>query len=132
LLIGRRLIGGSMKLGRYSYLAASTTIGVTTLCLLQGAQAQQAQQPGVAQLPPVNVIQDQPKPAKKPAPKKTVAKKKPPVAPAPVAAQAEPVALPDAGENSVRLSPLAGSEVPLDKVPGAVNRVTSSAIDRAA
>lgn len=119
-----------MKLGRYGFLAASTTMGVVTLCFMPGAQAQQQQQPGVAQLPPVNVIQDQPKPAKKTPQKKQVAKKKTPVAPAPVAAQAEPVAQPDGGENSVRLSPLAGSEVPLEKVPGAVGRVSSESIER--
>lgn len=90
-------------------------------------------------VPEVEVIQEE----KKPAPKPTVAKKAPKPAPAPapapepepVAAQAaEPAAepLPSVGpppaDTPVRMSPVAGSEIPLHKVPGAVGRADASDI----
>lgn len=97
------------------------------------------------QLPPVEVIQQQPKP--KPAPKvaaKPKAKAQPvqqaapqPVpAPAPVAAApAEPIVPVEpalsidqqrAGGDVVRVAPIGGSEIDLRKVPGTVNTVSSA------
>ncbi|MCB1520839.1 MAG: TonB-dependent receptor [Hyphomicrobiaceae bacterium] len=106
--------------------------------------------PPTTELPPVEVIQQQPKP---PAaqPPKVVQKKKPAkpiqqaapapqpqpvVSPAPVAA-AEPVDLPiapisidaqRAAGDIVRVSPLAGSEIAIEKVPGSVSTVSGDTL----
>jgi len=111
------------------------------------------------QLPDVEVIQTQPKPETPEAkPPKVVTKKKP--AAAPVAASKpqpqpqpapqeapptpafagqtspQPAALaplaggPPAGDTQVKMSPIAGSEIPLVKVPSAVSQVTSEQITR--
>ncbi|HMN37092.1 MAG TPA: TonB-dependent receptor [Hyphomicrobium sp.] len=112
----------------------------------QGAATSEGQQ-----LPEVEIIQTQPKaetppPEAKPA---TVAKKKkpkpapvaatPPPPPAPVAEQepaTQPVALPasaggpPAGDTQVKMSPMAGSEIPLDKVPSAVGTVSAAQVER--
>lgn len=93
-----------------------------------------------------------------PAPPKVVIKKKPPQAPEPVAAKAKPkpkpvqqaapqplpvqVATPQPaplpptaggpppGDTQVKMSPIAGSEIPLDKVPAAVGRVSAADVTR--
>ncbi len=114
---------------------------------------------GSSQLPDVEVIQTQPKPETPEAkPPKVVTKKKP--AAAPVAASKpqpqpqpapqeapptpafagqtspQPAALaplaggPPAGDTQVKMSPIAGSEIPLVKVPSAVSQVTSEQITR--
>jgi outer membrane receptor protein involved in Fe transport len=127
-----------MKYKGFRVTAACTVAGIAGLCLASEGQAQQVQtQPPAAapgQLPPVNIIQDQPKPKpKKAAQKKPAPKRQPQPAPepAPVVEAPEPAA-PSvaAGETQVRLSPVAGSEVPLEKVPGAVGRATAEDVAR--
>ncbi|MEQ1652133.1 MAG: TonB-dependent receptor [Hyphomicrobium sp.] len=92
---------------------------------------------------PVQEAAPKPKPKKKPAPvaeappapkpvKKAVAQPQP--APEPVAVQPQAPAVvtstvgPPAGDTAVKMSPLSGSEIPLDKVPGAVGIATSEQI----
>lgn len=95
------------------------------------------------QLPPVDVVQPKQKAEKKAAPaKKTVAKKSapkapPPAEPTPVAADAAVDAAPaataaplrpgtgTATTGTVNMSPLAGSDLPIEKVPGPVGRASS-------
>src|SRR5262249_9550577 len=75
------------------------------------------------ELPPVEVIQKQAQPAPKAAKAKPAAKKAVATAPAPPApspATAVPNAL---SQTLVRMSPVGGSEIPLEKVPGAVSTV---------
>jgi outer membrane receptor protein involved in Fe transport len=126
---------GTMKSRGYRIVAACTAAGFAGLCLASEGQAQQAQtepSPGAApaQLPPVNIIQEQPKP-KKTAQKKPAPKRQPQQAAEP-AAEAPDETTPTAGtgETLVKLSPIAGSEVPLEKVPGAVGRVTADDVGR--
>ncbi|WP_088343978.1 MULTISPECIES: TonB-dependent receptor [Rhodomicrobium] len=125
-----------MKRSLYCDAAAYAAAGVAAFCLASEGRAQQSQ-PGAGQIPPVNIIQEQPKPK----PKKSVAKKKPQAQtqpqpapapePAPVEIAEEPVdAGPGADDNLVRMSPLAGSELPLEKVPNAVGRVTAEDVER--
>lgn len=103
-------------------------------------------------------VKPQPKPEQATEPPKIIVKKKPApeeAAPAPVAAQpkpkpaataqpatqpvappAEPVALPapvggpPAGDTQIKMSPIAGSEIALDKVPTAVGRATAADVAR--
>ncbi|MBL8882852.1 MAG: TonB-dependent receptor [Hyphomicrobium sp.] len=112
------------------------------------------------QLPDVEVIQTQPKPETAPPeakPPKIVTKKKPAAAPVaaskpkpqpqPAPQEAPPTPAfaeqpptqpelaplaggPPAGDTQVKMSPIAGSEIPLVKVPSAVSRVTSEQIER--
>ncbi len=111
-----------------------------------------AVKPGETQLPPVQVIQEKPKPkpqpkaVEAPAPKKKVVSQSPAPAPAPkaapkAAAAAAPapapavVAAPPAAPGSealtqVRMSPVAGSEIAIEKVPAAVGVATSADIAR--
>lgn len=92
-------------------------------------------------LPEVQVIQEQQKPKPKPVKKvSTPAKTPEPAAaasaPPPPAAAATPAAAegvqyaapPEA--NTVKMSPLGGSEIPVDKVPGSVFQVNSADIQR--
>jgi len=112
---------------------------------------------GSPQLPDVEVIQTQPKPETPEAkPPKIVTKKKPAAAPVvaskpkpqpqPAPQEAPPTPAfaeqtspqapvlaplaggPPAGDTQVKMSPIAGSEIPLVKVPSAVGRVTSEQI----
>lgn len=121
----------------------------------------QAPADGTTKLPDVEVVQPQPKPQPVPEateePPQVVVKKRPApaaAAPAPVAKAkpkpqpapapepvdvAEPVAPtlpapaggPPAGDTLVKMSPVAGSEIPLDKVPSAVSTVSQADIQRA-
>lgn len=78
-------------------------------------------------LPEVQVIQQQPKP---PAAKQAAKPKK---APTPVAAPApsqSPAAIEAAEPSEIKMSPLGGSEIPLDKVPNGVSSVTAADIQR--
>ncbi len=114
---------------------------VGTMAISNSASAQQsgdgaAPTPAPAnELPPVDVIQKKAVPAQT-AQKKSVPKKKPaPVAaaPAPVAPIAlQPVAVPAAGSNegSVQISPLPGSEVPIEKIPRGVSTMDAADIRR--
>ncbi|WP_088348298.1 MULTISPECIES: TonB-dependent receptor [Rhodomicrobium] len=109
--------------------AACAAIGIAALCFASEGRAQQSQT-GAGQLPPVNIIQDQPKPKKSVAKKKPRARQQPPQA-APAAVAEEPAeAGPGADGDLVKMSPVAGSELPLDKVPGAVGRVTPGDVER--
>jgi outer membrane receptor protein involved in Fe transport len=77
-----------------------------------------AQAPGAVELPPVSIIQSQParpKPAKK-------------AAPAPQRAVSRVAAPADAAEQAVAMTPVKGSEISLDKVPGSVSVVSSAQI----
>jgi len=78
-------------------------------------------------LPEVEVIQQQPKPT----PVKHAAKPK--KAPTPVVAPApsqSPAAIEAAEPSEIKMSPLDGSEIPLDKVPNGVSSVTAADIQR--
>ncbi|HEY7670232.1 MAG TPA: TonB-dependent receptor, partial [Hyphomicrobium sp.] len=91
--------------------------------------------PAAGDLPPVEVIQKQAQPAPKAAQKKAAPKKKQAVAPAPQPPPAEPVAPETAGtggidSGTVMMSPVAGSDIPIGKFPGAVGRTDSSDIQR--
>ncbi len=104
------------------------------------AATDEAATPGTDQLPEVKVIQkEEPKPQVKPKapPKKVVTAApgpKPAPAPTPAAApQPEPVAAPSGtppAETAIKMSPIGGSEIPLDKVPSGVSVVTASEINR--
>ncbi len=114
-----------------------------------------AQPAGQGQLPPVVIEQKKaPIPAKKAQvkapPKKKIAAPPPPPSPPPAAAAptpvAEPVDAPPAVEaapttaaaggtlppGTVRMSPLGGSEVPIEKVPAAVSVVPGTVVDQQA
>ncbi len=88
------------------------------------------------ELPPVDVIQKKapaPTAQKKAAPKKKAAPLA--AAPAPVAPQVAPspvAAVPAAGSNEglVQIAPLAGSEIPIEKIPRGVSTMNSSDIRR--
>lgn len=105
-----------------------------------------AAQPAPDTLPPVDVVQPKQKAAKKTPAKKTVAKKSapktPPSEPAPIAAT-EPVDAPPSdtaaptrpgtggiASGTVNMSPVSGSELPIEKVPAAVGRANASDIAR--
>jgi outer membrane receptor protein involved in Fe transport len=113
-----------------------------------GAQAPDS---GETKLPDVEVVQPEP-PMPQPeaaeeAPKVVVNKRPPPAAAAPVAAKAKPAPAPapgpaevaepvavsptaTTGDTLIKMSPLAGSEIPLDKVPSAVSTVSQADIER--
>ena len=102
-------------------------------------------QPGVTQLPPVKVTPEA-APSGKPAPRVTQKPKReaPPVRQAarpavqPVAAPpaegaaetAAEAATPGGFDQGIPMSPVQGSEIPLEKVPSAVGQVTSVEIER--
>jgi iron complex outermembrane recepter protein len=102
-------------------LFALATAGLAIVQLPTASQAQQATPPSKT-LPNIEVTA--------PAQKK---KKSPPAkaapAPAPVVAAPSPE---PAEATAVRMSPVAGSELPIDKVPAGITLVTSAQIDRAA
>lgn len=86
--------------------------------------------PDATQLPPVEVIQKQAQPAPKAAQKKAAPKKKQVVAPAPQPAPPEPVTADRPGTGgiatgTVNMSPVAGSELPIEYVPTSVGRASS-------
>jgi outer membrane receptor protein involved in Fe transport len=90
--------------------------------------------PAASELPPVEVIQKQAEPAPKVAQQKAAPKKQA-VAPAPQPPPAEPVAPETAGtggidSGTVMMSPVAGSDIPIGKFPGAVGRADASDISR--
>ncbi|MGO9484931.1 MAG: TonB-dependent receptor [Rhodomicrobium sp.] len=102
-----------------------------------------APSPGAVELPPVKVIQSQPK-RPKPAPKNIAAPQRAapriaapaarpqrpaPAAPATAAEAPTPVEAPaETAEQTVAMTPVKGSEIPLEKVPGAVAQVSSAQI----
>lgn len=101
--------------------------------------------PGETVLPPVQVIQEKPKPqpkpklAEQPKPKSKAAAPPPPAATAPPeAATPAPVTPAIASEGSglqpalVRLSPTSGSEIAIEKVAGSVSAVAAADIAKAA
>ena len=103
-----------------------------------------APSPGAVELPPIKIIQSQPeppKPAKKaaPAPRRAAPRIAAPAvrlqrptraAPAPAAppASAPAAAQAETAEQTVAMTPVKGSEIPLDKVPGSVSLVSSADI----
>ncbi|MGO4684945.1 TonB-dependent receptor [Hyphomicrobium sp. 2TAF46] len=89
------------------------------------ANTNQNPPPAGQKLPEVQVIQEQQK--AKPKPVKHT--KKPTPAAAPVAVSAPPVAEP-VEADAVKMSPLGGSEIPVNKVPGSVFQMNSSDIKR--
>jgi len=86
-----------------------------------------------SQLPPVEVIQKAPTPAKQKqkqaAPKKAAPPPPETLAQTP-ATEAVPANTSVTTREGVRMSPLAGSEIPIDKVPAGISVVTSSDIER--
>ncbi len=99
-----------------------------------GGTAPQAATPAPAapssaeSLPEIEVIQKAPKPAPKVAKKKPAAKKKAAAA----ASQPPPseAAAPTTAQTLVKMSPVGGSEIPIEKVPGGVSTVSSSDVAR--
>ncbi len=101
----------------------------------ESGAATPAPAPGATELPAVEVIQKEAEPAPKTAQKKAAPKKKQAVAPAPQAPPTEPVTAETGGTGgiatgSVMMSPVAGSEIPIGKFPGAVGRSSGSDIRR--
>jgi iron complex outermembrane recepter protein len=95
-----------------------------------GAAAPKPAPNAADELPAVEVIQKQPQPAPKTAQKKSAPKKKQAAAPTP-----QPVAPETAGtggidSGTVMMSPVAGSDIPVGKYPGAVGRTSSADIHR--
>jgi outer membrane receptor protein involved in Fe transport len=91
--------------------------------------------PAATELPPVDVIQKKAAPAQKSVQKKSAPKKKQVVAPTPQPPPAQPVqpaaAVPGTGgidSGTVNMSPVAGSEIPIAKYPGAVGRASDADI----
>lgn len=91
--------------------------------------------------PPKVVVKKKPAPVAAPQPVAVKPKAKPAPPPAPVEAAApqpapQPVALPapaggpPAGDTQIKMSPVAGSEIPLDKVPAAVGIVSAADVAR--
>lgn len=80
--------------------------------------------PPVEPEPQPVVVQAKPKPEPQPAPQQVAEP-----APQP-AALPSPVGGPPAGDTLVKISPIAGSEIPLDKVPGAVGTVSAADVAR--
>ena len=83
--------------------------------------------PSESQLPPVQVIQKEQQ-----APQTAQKKAAPKTAPVATAAPITPPALPTSVTfgSMIQMSPVAGSEIPLAKVPGGVSTVSSSEISR--
>lgn len=85
-------------------------------------------------LPPVEVIQQQPKPVQQAKPKAKAPQPAAQPAPAPPVVPQPPVeATAPSGPlpaGTVRISPVAGSEIAIDKVPGAVSIVSGSDVQR--
>ncbi len=112
-------------------LLASATVVALLFVDLSPAVAQDAANtnqnppPAGEKLPEVQVIQEQQK--AKPKPVKQAKKPKPAVAP--VAVSEPPFAEP-VEANAVKMSPLGGSEIPVNKVPGSVFQMNSSDIKR--
>jgi outer membrane receptor protein involved in Fe transport len=136
---------------RIALLCATVAVGAAPgFAIAQQAPSTAAPQqaPSAAQLPPVQVIQEKPKPKPKAAAKKVVPKKVAAPKPAPQPAPApQPVAAAPAGATvpldftasgggspsfgtAIRMSPVAGSEIPVEKVPAAVGMATSADIVR--
>lgn len=91
--------------------------------------------PAASQLPEVEVIQKKAAPAPKAAQKKSAPKKKQVVAPAPQpsAAPVEAATVPGTGgiaSGTVNMSPVAGSDLPIEYVPTAVGRASSDDFNR--
>jgi iron complex outermembrane recepter protein len=85
--------------------------------------------PAATELPPVEVIQKQAEPAPKTAQKQAAPKKKQAIAPAPQPPPAQPLVAAGTGSidsGTVMMSPVAGSDIPIGKYPGAVGRTSAS------
>ena len=91
------------------------------------APAADAGAPAGDVLPEVEVIQEAPKPAPKVAAKKPATKKK---AAATAPAPAQPTTTPTTAQTLVRMSPVGGSEIPIEKVPGGVSTVSAADVAR--
>ncbi|WP_045836515.1 TonB-dependent receptor [Hyphomicrobium sp. 99] len=113
-----------------SAAAVALLIGHWGPALAQDAgNANQTPPAAVETLPEVQVIQEQAKPKPKPVKQAKKPEKAAPVAAAsaPPAGDATPV---NAEASTVKMSPLGGSEIPVDKVPGSVFQMNSSDIKR--
>lgn len=84
--------------------------------------------PAPAEAAPAPVVA-KPKPKPQSAPQPVVAPEPAP-APVQVAEPTAPAGGPPAGDTQVKMSPIAGSEIPLDKVPAAVGRATAADVSR--
>jgi len=91
------------------------------------APAAEGAAPAAETLPQIEVIQEAPKPAPKVAKKKPAGKTKAAAATAPPPAQ--PTS-PTTAQTLVKMSPVGGSEIPIEKVPGGVSTVSSSDVAR--
>ena len=86
--------------------------------------------PGASQLPPVQVIQKQERPAPTAA-KKVAAKKAPPTPPpAPTTSTPQVAGTGSIDDGTVLMSPVEGSAIPIGKYPGAVGRASAADIQR--
>lgn len=96
----------------------------------QQAAAPAPQEAAAAEsLPEIEVIQEAPKPAPEVAKKKPAAKKKAAAVAAPPP-QPSIAAAPATAQTLVRMSPVGGSELPVEKVPGGVSTVSASDVAR--
>ncbi len=127
-----------MRWGLKWAVAASVACSFSVLALAQepaDGGTEPVPAPAAGELPAVEVIQKQSEPASQTAQKKAAPKKKQAVAPAPQPPPAEPVAPETAGTGgidggTVMMSPVAGSDIPIGKFPGAVGRADASDISR--
>ncbi len=109
----------------------------------QQAAPEPPKEPGVTELPPVKVAPappEEPKPKPKPRSAAKPARETPRTAPRPAPARTAPAVAqveapsaetaPAEASQGVPVTPVKGSEIPLDKVPGGVAQVTSGEIEK--
>ncbi len=122
-------LGGKMARRAFARIAFAASVFGAPTVVAQAQTAPGERQPeapassqGGVTLPPVQIIQPQPKRPKPP--KKTL------TAPPPAERRTPAVysGQPEAGEQGVAMTPVSGSEIPLGKVPGGVSQVTSAQI----
>ena len=120
-------LGGKMARRAFARIAFAASVFGAPTVVAQAQTAPGERQPeapassqGGVTLPPVQIIQPQPKRPKPP--KKTL------TAPPPAERRTPAVysGQPEAGEQAVAMTPVKGSEIPLDKVPGAVSQVSAA------
>ena len=119
-------LGGKMARRTFARIAFAASVFGAPTVVAQAQTAPGERQPeapassqGGVMLPPVQIIQPQPKRPKPP--KKTL------TAPPPVE-RGTPAVYSGQSEAGVAMTPVKGSEIPLNKVPGGVSQVTSAQI----
>ena len=122
-------LGGKMARRAFARIAFAASVFGAPTVVAQAQTAPGERQPeapassqGGVTLPPVQIIQPQPKRPKPP--KKTLTARPPVDRRTPEVYSGQP----EAGEQGVAMTPVSGSEIPLGKVPGGVSQVTSAQI----